>query len=195
MDLFNYIVDVLSAIVSILAIITVSAAWYKSSQKFLKVDRVIIRYYQEKITCILLIKNLEPQVVKIKTIECYTRKTYIVEKINNSAPQCIPTLNPINSLFTSSELKEIVANRSSTNVEYRVSNHSKGKKIKKLLFFMNTSHGFLSLKCKKIDTYEMWSPEASKVNFCKRDLTRLQAWKEWVPLKLQWYYSNLKSKK
>jgi hypothetical protein len=49
---------------------------------------------------------------------------------------------------------------------------------------MDTSHGFLLLKCKNIDKYETGSTKIYKVDFSEDYWSRYQALKKYVSLKI-----------
>jgi len=152
MNILSTIVESLSALASLVAILAVLIAWFNSIRSPLKVARIVIHRKKTESTYILLIKNRLSHTVEIKNIRCFTHRNYRVEQKNNCAPEYHPELNYINSPFISSEKKEILG-KGHTDIRYTAPNYT--KEMNQLLFSMDTTHGFLLLKCKNIEIVEM----------------------------------------
>ena len=185
MDIFNTIVNILSAAASLIAILVVLAAWLNSIRSPLKIVRVVVHKKKDESTYILLVKNRLSHTVEIKNIRCFTRRNYRVEQKNNCAPEYHPELNYNDSPFISNEVKEILG-KGHTDIRYKSINYT--KEINQLLFSMDTSHGFLLLKCKNIEIVNMSSgaTQVYGLEFVKDFDSKYKALKAFVWLKLKY---------
>jgi len=107
---YKCFMEILSATASIIAIIGVAWGWYKSAQKPLTMDRVVIHKKKEESTYILIVKNRKSYPVEIKSINCYTKHTYKVDQKNNQKPEYSAVLSLSDSPFLCNESFEIGAN-------------------------------------------------------------------------------------
>ncbi len=189
MRLFDTIVDILSSLASLIAIIAVLVAWYNSARSCLKVVRVVIYRKKDESTYILMVKNRQPHTVQIKNIRCFTRRSYKVEQKNNCAPEFHSSLNYADSLFHSNETKEIAAN-GYTDIRYMAPNYTKD--VTQLLFSMNTSHGFLLLKCKNIELINVGEIKIYGIEFSEDYQSKLKALKQYFWLRIKYFFRKNK---
>tara|TARA_Y100000310_G_C20703217_1_gene832046 strand:- start:11409 stop:11993 length:585 start_codon:yes stop_codon:yes gene_type:complete len=152
MDKFKLVVDILSSTAAMIAIFTVLVAWISSKKKPLKVKRVVIHQSSDSSMYILEIENNKPYYVEVKATQCFTKKHYKVEQVNNCFPTIRGTYSLTDSVFLADKIHSIQPN-GCTDLRF-----NKGKNlndVKELIFLMDTSHGFHSLKCKNITLVNM----------------------------------------
>jgi len=189
MNMFNTVVDILSAAASLIAILVVLAAWLNSVRSPLTVARVVIHRKKEESTYILLVKNRLSHTVEIKNIRCFTHRNYRVEQKNNCAPEYHPELNYNDSPFISSDVKEILG-KGHTDIRYKAANYTKD--INQLLCSMDTSHGFLLLKCKNIEIVNMGSgaTQVYGLEFVEDFDSKYKALKTFIWLKVKYIFRS-----
>jgi len=175
------IVEILSSIASLVAILVVLFAWFKSSRKALKVVRVTIHLKKNETTFILWVKNRKPYPVEIKNIRCFTHRLYKVEQKQGGKPEYRPSLNCKLSPFTSSEHKQIAPD-GFTDIRYEISRAFED--FDQLLFDLDTSHGLFLLKCRNIDNVSMGKMEAYQVKFTKDYESRVKALSRYLYLRI-----------
>jgi len=147
MTQFKNIIDILSSLASLIAIIGVLVSWYRSSQKPLKIERVVIHKKENESTYILVVKNRKNYPVEIKSISCYRNPIYQIQKKNNQRTEYSKLLSLSDSCFSSSEHFEISAN-GHTDIRIKVATYR--EQAHRLLFSINTSHGYHEIWCKDI---------------------------------------------
>lgn len=187
MNQFNTIVDTLSGAASLIAILAVLTAWFNSVRSPLKVARVVIHRKKDESTYILLVKNRLSHTVEIKNIRCFTRRNYRVEQKNNCAPEYHPELSYNDSPFISKEVKEILG-KGHTDIRYTARNYTKD--INQLLFSMDTTHGFLLLKCKNIEIVNMGSTQVYGLEFAENYESKYKALKAFLWLKIKYFVKS-----
>jgi len=189
MSLFDTIVDILSSVASLIAIIAVLVAWYNSTRSSLKVERVVIHRKKDESTYILMVKNRRSHTVEIKNIRCFTHRSYKVEQKNNCAPEFHAELNYEDSPFLSSDSKEIPA-EGYTDVRYKAPNYTKD--ITQLLFSTDTSHGFLLLKCKDIEVVNIGASQTYGIEFGENYQKKYEALIQYYWLKIKYFFRSKK---
>lgn len=147
MESFKFIVDVLSSITAIIAILTASFSLFKNSQSAIKVERVVIHKNDTSSSYIMVIKNSKSYPVRINQAECYTKIMYKVEKKNNQRPEYMEALSLKDNVFIDPTGFEIAANG---HTDIRIQGGHVDKNISKILFSFQTSHGYHQQWCKKI---------------------------------------------
>ncbi|SMN17390.1 hypothetical protein CRYPA_1575 [uncultured Candidatus Thioglobus sp.] len=187
MNLFSTIVDTLSASASLIAILVVLGAWLNSVRSPLKIVRVVIHRKEDESTYILLVKNRLSHTVVIKNMRCFTHRNYRVEQKNNCAPEYHPELSYSDSPFTSNKEKEILG-KGHTDIRYTYTNYTKD--INQLLFSMDTTHGFLTLKCKNIEIVSMGSVQTYDLEFVKNYDNKYKALKTFFWLKVKYCFRS-----
>lgn len=156
MSLYKNIVEILSSLASLIAIIGVLISWYRSSRKPLKIERVVIHKKETESTYILIVKNRKDYPVEIKSTNCYKKRIYNIEKKNKQEPEYSELLRLTDSLFINSERFEIGANG---HTDIRIKGQNINGKVSRLLFSINTSHGYHELWCKSILVVEIGKTE------------------------------------
>jgi len=152
MENYKYAVDALASTAALIAIITVLWSWFKSSQIPLKVERLVVHNKTGESTYIIVIKNSKTYPVNIKSTSCYIKASYKVEKKNNQKPEYMDTLSLSDNLFINNDTFEIGANG---HTDIRISGQHLNPDITKLLFTIQTSHGYHQVWCNKIITVDM----------------------------------------
>jgi len=145
MNQYKNIIDILTSLASLIAIISVLVSWYRSTQKPLKIERVVIHKKKTESTFILVVRNRKDYPVEIKSINCYTKRKYEVQKKNNQKPEYSELLSLSDSLFISSDHFEIGANG---HTDIRIKCGAFSGQVHRLLFSINTSHGYHEIWCK-----------------------------------------------
>ena len=145
---YKYIMDALGSTASFVAIVAVLVSWFKIAQKPLVIDRVIIHKKENESTYILIVKNRKPYPVEIKSTRCYTKRRYRVTQKTNQKPEYAAQLNLKDSPFENFDEFEIGANG---HTDVRIIGQNINGEILKLLFSINTSHGYHELWSKNID--------------------------------------------
>ncbi len=152
MENYKYVVNALASTASLIAIITVLWSWYNRSKMPLKIERLVVHNKVGKSTYIIVIKNSKSYPVNIKSTSCYTQASYKVEKENNQKPEYMETLSLSNNLFVNNDSFEIGANG---HTDIRIPGQHLKSDITKLLFSIQTSHGYHQVWCNSIITVDM----------------------------------------
>jgi hypothetical protein len=149
MENYKYVVDALSSSAAFIAILTVLVSWFRNAQSALKIERVVVHTRQTSSDYIIVIKNRKPYPVTISSASCHTKASYKVEKQNNQPPEYRETLSLMNQVFMNDSVFEIAANG---HTDIKIKGGVVKGDISKLLFSMQTSHGYHQQVCKKIVT-------------------------------------------
>ena len=152
MSKFQDVVDLLSSMAALIAIISVMVSWFRSKQKPLKIERVVLHRKESECNYILVVKNRKDFPVVIKSINAYTTPKFRIEQQYGNKPMYSEVLSLSDSLFLNSDSTEIGA-RGHEHVKV-VGNHFTGN-LSRILFSIQTSHGYHEIWCKKILTVEM----------------------------------------
>lgn len=187
MDNFKFTVEILSSLASLIAIITVLISWFKSSQKALKIERVVLHNKESESTFILVVKNRKPFPVVIKSISAYSKPRFSVNKFKNHPPNYEPILSSSDFVFSSEETFEMAANG---HTDIRIKVASSGGRYKSLTFTLNTSHGFHQLNCNKILNLVMGKTEVFDVEYTQNFDSKYKAWFKYQSLKLKYLFNK-----
>jgi len=152
MSNYKYIIDSLSATASFIAIVTVLWIWFKNSQRPLKIERVVIHKKEQESTYILVIINRKPYPVELKSTNCYTKPYFRVVQKKNQGPEYSALLSLSDNLFLNSE--KFVINASG-HTDIRISGNNFSGEISKILFSIQSSHGYHQIWCKNILIVDM----------------------------------------
>lgn len=147
MNAYQTIVDNLTALASLIAILTVLFSWRQSARLPLLIEKLIIHQKDVSTTYFLVIKNRKPYPVEIKSIGCYNKPKYKVEKKAGQPPEFLSLLSSSDLRFHSNEVFEIGANG---HTDIRISDGAADSFPEKLLFSIDTSHGYHQIWCKSI---------------------------------------------
>ena len=159
---FKTFVDILASFAAIVAIVSVMVKWYQSSRKPLKIVRVVVHKTAEDMTFILVTKNRQPYPVTTKRIDCYKRKIFEVQKKVGGEPEYSERLSSREMLFMGRSDFEVPAN---TNTDLRIKVPGTADIPNRLLFSMDTSHGYHELWCDEISVLEVGRTEVYRVDY------------------------------
>lgn len=182
MESFKITVDILASLSALIAIVSVMVSWYRSARKPLKIARTVVHKKNDQATFILAVKNVKPYPVVIRRTDCYRRKKYEVQKKHGGKPEYSELFSGSEKIFGSKEMFEIAAN-GHTNI--RISDVSLSDIPPKLLFLLETSHGYHELWCKELTIVEIGKVEVYSLEY-KHDFEskwRAKAVHHWKRLK------------
>jgi len=169
---FKTFVDILASLAAIVAIISVLVGWYRSTRKPLKIVRVVVHKASEDMTFILVTKNRQPYPVTTKRIDCYRRKIFEVQKKFGGEPEYSERLSSREALFMGKSEFEVPAN---ANTDLRIKVTGTADIPNRLLFSMDTSHGYHELWCDEISVLEVGRTEVYSVDYKKEYKSKLAA--------------------
>jgi hypothetical protein len=151
MEKYKLLVDVLSSLASLVAILTVLYSWWSSKRPELKISQFIVSPHRGGLRIYLRISNRKPYPIKVNSLTCYKKQSYSISKKKLMKPQLWPSLDMADKLFTIKdeiELSELGEFNKDVYIE------SNTFDPKKLLFSLHTSHGSLSLRCKNTYSFD-----------------------------------------
>jgi len=139
----------------------------------LKVSRVVVKKYPDEEgksdKYYIVINNRKPYPVTINSVVCYEHRMYKVELVKSEMlPTVTPELQVDKKLIKTICKFEISANGQSVVEAYdgKVSTFLKNYiKVKRLLFAVNTSHGYYELWCSNIVVEKMGVGEMYSVDY------------------------------
>ncbi|MCX8804593.1 hypothetical protein NOL29_25245 [Vibrio parahaemolyticus] len=152
MENYKYIVDFLSSLAALIAIVTVLISWFKNAQSAIKIERVVVHKRQSHSDYNVVIKNRKPYPVMISTLSCYKKLSYLVEKENGQPPEYRETLSALDRVFENNDGLELASNG---HTDIRIKGGVITEEISSLLFSVQTSHGYHRQNCKSILTVNM----------------------------------------
>lgn len=179
---FKVIVDTLASIASIVAITSVMVGWYRSARKPLKIRRVVVHKAQDSSTFILETTNRIDYQVHITRIDCYKRKIYEVMKKTGGSPEYAERLSSREAIFMGGHTFEVPA-KAYTPLSIKIS--GKPYVPKKLIFSLDTSHGYHELICKNIIEVEVDKVEIFSADYKEEYDSKIVA-------KIVFYWRTLK---
>lgn len=159
---FKTFFDILASFAAIVAIVSVMVEWYRSSRKPLKIVRVVVHKTPEDMRFILVTKNRQPYPVTTKRIDCYKRKIFEVQKKVGGEPEYSERLSSREMLFMGRSDFEVPAN---ANTDLRITVPGAADIPNRLLFSMETSHGYHELWCDEISVLEVGRTEVYRVDY------------------------------
>ena len=183
--LLKNIVEVLSSTTSILAIAGVGIGWYRSARKPLKITRTVVhlKKIQANCTFILVVRNLASYPVIIHRCDAYTGKKHEVQKKRGGNLEYSERFSSNDALFINSKLDFEVPAKGHTDLRIHLGNEQ-FQIPKRILFLLETSHGYHELRCKRILPVEMESVETYSLEYQyqsrSRVLARLYYCKKWI---------------
>ena len=185
---FKTVVDTLSSLAALIAIVTVLVAWFKSARRALSIKQIVISQTAEKFTYIIKIKNIKPYSVTIKDIRCYKQKSFMVEKTNNQKPKYSYGYQLQDMAFKTNENFIIQANGLT---EIQVSSNNILPDIEKLIIDMGTSHGDQLITCKNITLVPMTATLVIGMEFNKHYSSKSEALYNFYKLKLKYFFTKV----
>jgi len=144
--------ELLNSIAAFVAITAALWSWFRSAQKPLKLVRIVLHKKKESSTYILLIKNRKPYPVTIKNTSCYKKRSYRIQQKTGGEPEYHPILDLAFQVFDNRDQIEIEAN-AHTDIKFETSKTKENPN--KLMFSLQTSHGYHELWCKNILSVDM----------------------------------------
>lgn len=183
MEKFKLLMDIVASLAALVAIVTILISWYRNAQKTLRIERVIIYGKQANTIYNLVVKNRKDYPVVIKSITCYTKKVYNIEKKPNEKPAYSELLKGSDILSRNKE-NHTVGPKGNTDIKM-VGIHSKDK-INKLLFCIESSHG----------SYQIWCRNLVFEKFGKCDVYDLEyrhEYESWLLAKTKYYWEKTKN--
>lgn len=159
---FKVLVDTLASVASIVAIVSVLVGWYRSVRKPLKIVRVVVHRKTDGLTFILITKNRQAYPVTTKRIDCYKRKIFAVEKKTGVKPEYSERLSSREAVFMASAKFEVPA---SAETDLRVEAPKVEDVPSRLLFSIDTSHGYHELWCNDVTVVDIGKAEVYSVEY------------------------------
>ncbi len=159
---YKVIADTLASVAAFVAIVSVMVGWYRSARKPLKITRVVVHRKEDETTFILVVKNVKPYPITIKRTDCYRRKKYQVQKKLGGRPEYSELFPGSEILSTSRQAFEIEANG---HTDIRITGARNLGVPEKLLFLLETSHGYHELWCKDVSIVEIGKVDVYGVEY------------------------------
>ena len=169
---FKTLVDSLASLASIVAILTVLVGWYRNTRKPLRIVRVVVHKHKDRTTFILVTRNRQPYPVITKRIDCFKGKIYEVQKKVGGKVEFSERLSSRVALFMSSHEFEVPA---SANTDLRIEINDTVDVPERLLFSVDTSHGYHELWCDVVSIVEVGKTEVYAVDYQKEYSSKLVA--------------------
>ena len=159
---FKVLVDTLASVASIVAIVSVLVGWYHSARKPLKIVRVVVHQKKDRTTFILIMKNRQAYPVTTKRIDCYKRKIFEVQKKVGGRPEYSERLSSREALFMQTTGLEVPG---SANTDLQIEVDRVVDIPGRLLFSIETSHGYHELWCSDVIVVDVGKATAYSVDY------------------------------
>ena len=172
MEEYKLVADILASVAALVAILSMLVSWYRAARRPLKIDRVVIQQKQNGSKYILVVKNIKDFPVEIKSTNCYRRKLFNIEKRPGQKPGYSELLNLADNIFIDKTIFTI-APRGHTNISIQGPCIEPG--ISKLLFSIQTSHGYHEIWCKNILVLQMESADVYELDYRKEFHSKYKA--------------------
>ena len=169
---FKVVVDTLASLAAFIAILSVLIGWYSSARKPLSISGVVVHKKESGLTFILVTKNRKAYPVETKRIDCYTRKFFEVEKRIGGKPQFSERLSSRYAVFSSKHQFEVPAKG---NIDIRLEVTGEVEISSRLIFSVDTTHGYHELVCSDIAVVEIGKAEVYSVGFKKEYSSKILA--------------------
>lgn len=181
---YKVVADTLASMAAFVAIVTSMLGWYQSARKPLKVTRVVVHQKDSESKFIIVVRNVKPYPVTIKAVDCYRRKRYQVQKKTGGKPEYDELFPGSEQMFRDQVDCEISANG---HTDVIVTANPQTDIPSKLLFLLDTSHGYHELWCKEVTVVEIGQVEVYGVEYKYDYYSKLPArtryfWKRVVEL-------------
>lgn len=162
---YKVLADTLASVAAFVAIVSVMVEWYRSARKPLKITRVVIHRKKNETTFILVVKNWKAYPITVKRVDCYRRKRYEVQKKRGGKPEYSELLAGSEMIFSRKMDFDISANG---HTDLRIGIVGNANILEKLLFLLETSHGYHELWCKDVTIVEIGKVDVYSLE-CKHD--------------------------
>lgn len=161
---FKVVVDTLASLAALIAILSVLVGWYSSARKPLSISRVVVHKKDSGLTYILVTKNRKSYPVGTKRIDCFSKKIYEVEQRVGGKPEYAERLSSRYAVFSSQSSLEVPAKG---NHDIRIEAAGQAEIPDRLIFSIDTTHGYHELSCSDITVVEIGKAEVYSVEFKK----------------------------
>lgn len=172
MDTFKLILDLLTSGASLVAIIAALVQWYRSARKPLAIERLVIHKQEDESTFILVLKNRKDYPITVNSIDCHTQRHLTVQKRSSEPPEYRESLNTTDQILVYRSEVQLPAN-AHTDVRIKTAPISDG--YSRLLFSLDTSHGFHQLWCGNILIVPIGVVETYTLDYKREFRSRIRA--------------------
>ena len=178
---FKVVVDTLASLAALIAILSVMVGWYSSARKPLSISRVVVHKKDSGLTYILVTKNRKSYPVETKRIDCFSKKIFEVEQREGGKPEYAERLSSRYAVFSSKPFFEVPAKG---NIDIRIEVSGQVEIPDRLIFSIDTTHGYHELSCNDITVVEIGKTEVYSVDFKKEFDSKSHA-------KLSYYWNRI----
>lgn len=161
---FKVFVDTLASFAALIAILSVLIGWYSSTRKPLSISRVVIHKKDSGLTFILVTQNRKSYPVEAKRMDCFSKKFFEVEQRVGEKPEYAERLSSRYAVFSSKYQFEVPAKG---NLDVRIEVTTQVEIPDRLIFSVDTSHGYHELVCNDITVVEIGKTDVYSVDFKK----------------------------
>lgn len=178
---FKIVVDTLASLAALIAILSVLVGWYSSARKPLNISRVVVHKKDSGLTYILVMKNRSSYPVETKLIDCFSKKIFEVEQRVRGKPEYAERLSSRYAVFSSKSFFEVPVKGS---LDIRIEVAGQARIPDRLIFSVDTTHGYHELSCKDITVVEIGRTEVYSVDLKKEFDSKCHA-------KLSYYWNRI----
>lgn len=169
---FKVVVDTLASLAALIAILSVLVGWYSSARKPLSISRVVVHKKDSGLTFILVARNRKSYPVETKRIDCFSRKIFEVEQKKGEKPEYAESLSSRYGVFMGRHEFEVPAKG---NTDIRIEVTGEVEIPARLIFSIDTSHGYHELSCNDITVVDIGKTEVYSVDFKKEYSSKIVA--------------------
>lgn len=141
------IVDILSSLASIVAIVTVLYAWWNNNRPGVRIKSLIIHRLENQTRLYLRLANERAYPITIENFTCYEKLTYQTTILESGSPSTWPTLHQELKFYTHTTKTELTE---MGEVSLPIIIDKDLRHLKYVYFSFNTSHGTIAFKFSKI---------------------------------------------
>lgn len=161
---FKVVMDTLASLAALIAILSVLVGWYSSARKPISISRVVVHKEDSGLTYILVTKNRKSYPVETKRIDCFSKKIFEVEQRVGEKPAYAERLSSRYAVFSSTPSFEVPAKG---DLDIRIEVAKQAEIPDRLIFSIDTTHGYHELYCNDITVVEIGKTEVYSVDFKK----------------------------
>lgn len=169
---FKVVLDTLASLAALVAILSVLVGWYSSARKPLSISRVVVHKKGDGLTYIIVTKNRKSYPVETRRIDCFSKKTYEIEQRVGEKPEYVEKLSSRYAVFSSKASFEVPAKG---NVDIRIEVNGQTEIPDRLVFSIDTTHGYHEVSCNDITVVEIGKTVVYSVEFKKEYGSRVRA--------------------
>ena len=149
MDNFKLIVDILSSLASIIAIVTFLFVWISNNRKPIKLEHVLVDLDDEEAAYVFLVRNRRDYAITVNTCRCFAKKEHRVEQEVRKKPVIYSSFPGNGFVLESVEPKTIEPNGYDKLI-YKTHN-IRANSGERLFIHLDTSHGYFELCSSKVN--------------------------------------------